>query len=72
MDDDVGRDTEIGAGKLNLEHAGITASPKDLEIVVDKKSPKGSICNPCLLLCACCSSLCKTSATIHLKISYTE
>ena len=72
MDDDIGRDEQIGAGKVNLEHSGITASPKEVDIVVDKKSPEGSICNPCKLLCACCTSLCKKSATIHLKISYAE
>jgi len=72
MDDDIGRDEQIGAGKVSLEHMGITAEPKDVEIVVDKKSPKGSICNPFKLLCACCCSLFKHNATLHLKISYKD
>jgi Ca2+-dependent lipid-binding protein len=72
MDDDIGLDTEIGSCKINLEHLGLTETPKTVEEVVDKKSTKGSICHPCKLLCACCFSLFKKSATIHLKLSYSE
>lgn len=36
MDDDIGKDDKIGACKINLEKAGLTAEPKEFENQIDK------------------------------------
>jgi Ca2+-dependent lipid-binding protein len=36
MDDDWGKDDKIGACKINLEKAGLSAEPKDFEDTIDK------------------------------------
>jgi len=71
-DDDIGRDDQIGDGKIKLEGLGISDEPKEVELVVDKKSAEVSICSPSKSLCACCCSMFKSAATMHLKISYRE
>ena len=37
MDDDIGRDEELGSCKIKLEDLGLSSSPIDVEKVVDRK-----------------------------------
>ena len=72
MDDDIGRDDQIGKACINLERMGLTASPKETSVVVDKKKTGMSL-NPVKLCCNCSWAICcKRNAEIHLEISYRE
>ena len=56
MDDDIGMDDKIGEAHIDLDHALLNATPKDMILVVDKKRFK----------------VFAKEATIHLKLSYEE
>lgn len=54
MDDDIGRDDVIGKVEVDLEHASLSSTPKEIIAVIDPKRFK----------------IFRKEATIHLKVSY--
>lgn len=54
LDEDIGKDDSLGTVVVDLEHAVLSSTPKDIVAVVDKKRFK----------------VFSEEATIHLKVSY--